>query len=172
MRSAREGSGTHNYKTRSVCNTPCFLEWKVTRTVTKIKIMQPLVTARFSTMWWLATHHGGACGERRYSSYSFTTSALDGAEWSASRPGRALPPGKGPPVYTQCTGGWVGPRAGLDTEASGKILCPRRRSNPDRPVVQSVVRHYTDWATRLLMVGRGRKTLINSMEQRSNLEGD
>jgi hypothetical protein len=37
-------------------------------------------------------------GERRYSSYSFTTSALDGDEWSASRPGRALAPGKGPPV--------------------------------------------------------------------------
>jgi hypothetical protein len=36
--------------------------------------------------------------ERKYSSYSFTTSALDGDEWLASRPGRALPPGKGPPV--------------------------------------------------------------------------
>jgi hypothetical protein len=36
--------------------------------------------------------------ERRYSSYSFSTSALDGGERSASRPGRALPPGKGPPV--------------------------------------------------------------------------
>jgi hypothetical protein len=33
----------------------------------------------------------------------------------------------------------VGPRAGLDTEARGKILCPRRGSNPDRPVVQPVV---------------------------------
>jgi hypothetical protein len=33
-----------------------------------------------------------------YSSYSFLTSALDGDEWSASRPGRALLPGKGPPV--------------------------------------------------------------------------
>jgi hypothetical protein len=40
----------------------------------------------------------------------------------------------------------VGPRAGLDTEARGKILCPRRGSNPDRPVVQPVVRHYTAWA--------------------------
>jgi hypothetical protein len=39
-------------------------------------------------------------GERRYSSYSYLTSALDGGEWSASRPGRALPPGKGPPVPT------------------------------------------------------------------------
>jgi hypothetical protein len=35
---------------------------------------------------------------RRYSSYSYLTSALDGGEWSASRPGRVLPPGKGPPV--------------------------------------------------------------------------
>jgi hypothetical protein len=43
--------------------------------------------------------------------HSLTTSALDGGEWSASRPGRALPPGKG----THFTGGWVGPRAGLDT---------------------------------------------------------
>jgi hypothetical protein len=25
----------------------------------------------------------------------------------------------------------VGPRASLDTEATGKILCPRRGSNPD-----------------------------------------
>jgi hypothetical protein len=48
---------------------------------------------------------------------------------------------------THCTGGWVGPRAGLDTEVRGKILCPCRRSNLDRPVVQPVVRHYTDWAT-------------------------
>jgi hypothetical protein len=27
----------------------------------------------------------------------------------------------------------VGRRAGLDTEARGKILCPCRGSNPDRP---------------------------------------
>jgi len=39
------------------------------------------------------------------------TRALEGGEWSAARPGRSLPrerPG------THCTGGWVGPRAGLD----------------------------------------------------------
>jgi hypothetical protein len=33
-----------------------------------------------------ATRREGAWRERRYSSYSFTTSALDGDEWSASRP--------------------------------------------------------------------------------------
>jgi hypothetical protein len=35
--------------------------------------------------------HGGTRGERRYSSYSYLTSALDRGEWSASRPGSALP---------------------------------------------------------------------------------
>jgi hypothetical protein len=35
-----------------------------------------------------------ARGERRYSSYSFMILALDRGEWSASRPGRTLPPGK------------------------------------------------------------------------------
>jgi hypothetical protein len=45
---------------------------------------------------------------------------------------------------THCTGGWVGLKAGLNTEIRGKILYPCRGSNPDHPVVQSVVRHYTD----------------------------
>jgi hypothetical protein len=35
---------------------------------------------------------------------------------------------------THCKGGWVGPRAGLDTEDRGKILCPCRGSNPGRLV--------------------------------------
>jgi hypothetical protein len=42
------------------------------------------------------------------------------SEWS---PGRSLFPGKGPPG-TRCTGGWVGLRAGLDTEARRKVLSP------------------------------------------------
>jgi hypothetical protein len=51
-------------------------------------------------------HYGGAWGDRRYSSYSFTTSALDGGEWSAPRPGRASP-GKGPPVPIGQEAGWA-----------------------------------------------------------------
>jgi hypothetical protein len=85
-------------------------------------------------------------GGRMYSSYSFTTSALDRCEWSASRSGRALPPGEG----TLWTGGWVGPKAGLDTEIRGKIYCLCRGSNLDGPVVQSVARHYINWATSVL----------------------
>jgi hypothetical protein len=53
-------------------------------------------------------------GGEEYSSYSFSTLVLDGGEWSALRPGRAFTPGERAPG-THCTGGWVGPRAGLDT---------------------------------------------------------
>jgi hypothetical protein len=63
-------------------------------------------------------------------------------EWSASRPGRALFPGMDP--GTHWIGGWVGLRAGLDTEARGKSFVP---AGDRTPVVQSAVTHYTDWAT-------------------------
>jgi hypothetical protein len=48
--------------------------------------------------WFLLHAADGAGGERNYSYCTFLTTALDGGEWSASRPGRALPPGKEPPV--------------------------------------------------------------------------
>jgi hypothetical protein len=51
-------------------------------------------------------------------------------------PAALLPPGKGPPVPIVQEAGWA-------PEARGKILCPCRGSNPNRPVVQPVVRHYT-----------------------------
>jgi hypothetical protein len=56
----------------------------------------------------------------------------------------ALYPGERTPG-THCTGGWVGPRAGLDAEARRE-----KSSAPvgDRtPIVQPIVRHYTDSAT-------------------------
>jgi hypothetical protein len=48
-----------------------------------------------------------ALGERGDIAPSFTTSTLDGGEWSASRLGRALPPGKGPPVPSVQEAGWA-----------------------------------------------------------------
>jgi hypothetical protein len=56
-------------------------------------------------------------GERRYSSYTFSTSAVDEGEWSASLPGRALAPGKGPPVPIVQEAGWA-------PQARGKVLSP------------------------------------------------
>jgi len=41
------------------------------------------------------------------------TSALDGDEWSASRPGRITHRQRAP--GTHWIGGWVGPRSGVDT---------------------------------------------------------
>jgi hypothetical protein len=45
--------------------------------------------------------------DKRYSSYSFMTSALDEGAWSASRPDRVLSPGKGPPVPIEEKGGKI-----------------------------------------------------------------
>jgi hypothetical protein len=42
-----------------------------------------------------------------YSSYSFISSAVDGGEWSASRPDCALPPLKEPPVPIGQEAGWA-----------------------------------------------------------------
>jgi hypothetical protein len=89
-----------------------------------------------------ATRHGGAWGERRYSSYSILTSALDGGEGSASRPGRALPPEKGPPVPIVQEARWA-PEPVWTHRLGEKSSAP---VGDRTPIVQSVVRHYTDWA--------------------------
>jgi hypothetical protein len=82
--------------------------------------------------------HGGTRGERRNSSYSYLTSALDGGEWSATRRGRALPPGKEQPVPIGQESGWASEPVWtqrLEEKSSGSV--------GDRtPVVQSVVSHY------------------------------
>jgi hypothetical protein len=78
----------------------------------------------------------------RYSSYLFMTSALDGGEWSASRPGRTLPPGKAPPVPIGQEAGWA-PELVWAQRLQEKSFRLCGRSNLDRQVVQSVVRHYT-----------------------------
>jgi hypothetical protein len=70
------------------------------------------------------------------------TSALDGDEWSASRPGHALAPGKGPPVHIVQEAGWA-PEPVWAQRIQEKMLCPCRGSNSDLPEVQPVVRHYT-----------------------------
>jgi hypothetical protein len=84
-----------------------------------------------------------AQGEGMYSSYSFTTSALDGIELSASLPGRVLPLMKGPPVPILQEAGWAPePVWTQRLEEKCSFLC--RGSNLDRPVVQPVARHCTD----------------------------
>jgi hypothetical protein len=65
------------------------------------------------------------------------TLALDGGEWSASCPGcfaageRAL--------GTPWIGGWMSPRAILDTVVKRKIPSPCQESNPRTLIVQLIV---------------------------------
>jgi hypothetical protein len=51
--------------------------------------------------------YGGIQGGKMHSSYSFTTSAVDGGEWTTSRSGRALPLGKGSPAPIVQEAGWA-----------------------------------------------------------------
>jgi hypothetical protein len=72
---------------------------------------------------------------------AFLTSALVGG-WSASRPGRFTPGERAP--GTHWIGGWVGPRAGLDTIVKRKIFGPCQESNPRTPIVQAVTSRYNN----------------------------
>jgi hypothetical protein len=101
-----------------------------------------------------AQRHEGVLGEWKYSSTHSLTSALDGGEWSASRPSRFTPRKTVP--GTHWIGGWVGPRAILDAVVWRKIPSSRRESNPRTPIVQPVAQSYTDWA--ITALGNHRKT--------------
>jgi hypothetical protein len=70
-----------------------------------------------------APRREGVLGEWRYSSTRSLTSALDGGEWSASRPGRFTLRERAPVIHW--IGGWVGPRAVVRR----KIPSPYRDSN-------------------------------------------
>jgi hypothetical protein len=86
-----------------------------------------------------------ARGERRYSSYSFATSALDGVSGQPHAPAALYLSGKDPD--THWTGMLDGPLSRSGHTGYRKNLCLYRGLNPDRSVIQSVARHYTDWAT-------------------------
>jgi hypothetical protein len=88
--------------------------------------------------------HAGAKGERKYSSYSFLTSALDGESGQRHASTALYPRERTPDTYW--IGGWMGLRAGLNTEARGKVLFLCRGSNLCRPVCSHAL---TDWDTRV-----------------------
>jgi hypothetical protein len=94
------------------------------------------------------TCYEGTWGERSYSSYSFSTSALDGGVSDQRRALAALQSrGKDPqyPLYRRLGGPQS--QSGQRLEEKPFHLC--RWSNLDRLVIQHIARHYTDWATRL-----------------------
>jgi len=68
------------------------------------------------------------------------TSALDGGEWSASRPDRTLPPGKGPPVPIGQEAGWAPEPVWTQRLEEKSFSPPRDRTS----IVRSVGKNYTD----------------------------
>jgi hypothetical protein len=88
-----------------------------------------------------ALRHEGVLGEWWYSSTHSLISALDGGEWSASRPSRFTPKERDPGAHW--IGGWVGPRVVLDAMVKREILSSRQASNPRTPIIQPVAQRYT-----------------------------
>jgi hypothetical protein len=102
------------------------------------------LTDKFTYFFVKVKHsHYTPMEERKYSSYSFMTSAVDGDEWSVSRPGCTLPLGKRPPVPIGQEAGWA-PEAVWTQRLEEKSICLCRGWNLDHPVIQSVVRHCTN----------------------------
>jgi hypothetical protein len=91
--------------------------------------------------------HEDVLADWKYSSTHYLTSALDGGEWSASRPGRFTLRESAPGTYWR--GGWVGLTAILEAVVKRKIPSPRRELNPRTPIGQPLAQRYTDWAIEL-----------------------
>jgi hypothetical protein len=70
----------------------------------------------------VSIRHVGTKVERKYSSNSFLTSALDGMSGQRHAPALLYPRKRTPIRPTHWIGDWVGLKR-LDTEARGKILC-------------------------------------------------
>jgi hypothetical protein len=83
------------------------------------RVVEESVVDSFKELFFLAPRHGGVLGEWMYSCTHSLTSALDGGEWSASRPGRFTPRERA--SGTHWIGGWVGPRAVLDAVVKRKL---------------------------------------------------
>jgi hypothetical protein len=81
-------------------------------------------------------------GERMYSSYSFMTSALDGVSGQRQARVALYPRGNDPPVFIGHEVGWA-PEQVLTQRLEEIPSCHCRGSNLDRPIVQSIARHYT-----------------------------
>jgi hypothetical protein len=78
-----------------------------------------------------------------YKIHVFSSSALAGVEWSASRPGRFTPVERAP--GTHWIGGWVDPRADRDDVKKKKFLnLPGLELRPS--VLQPVASRYADYA--------------------------
>jgi hypothetical protein len=95
-----------------------------------------VVPMLFLTEHYTMKMHWGSGGI----AHTFLIVALDGSEWSASCPGCFTPRERAP--GTHWIGGWVGPRASLNTVVMRNILSPTRTQTPDHPAHSPVQHHW------------------------------
>jgi hypothetical protein len=114
------------------------------------KLYDKKVKVKLSLCFNWASCHEGVLGEWMYSSTHSLTSALNGGEWSASRPSCFTPRERAP--GTHWIGGWVGTRTVLDVVVKRKIPSPHRESNPRTPIIQPIAQRYTDSAITALQI--------------------
>jgi len=86
-------------------------------------------------LYW-ALRHEYILEEWRYCPTYSLASALNGGEWSTSRPGRFTLRKRAPDTHWK--GCWVGPRARLDAVAKRTNPCLCRATNPGRPLCSLV----------------------------------
>ena len=83
-----------------------FTIWVHLAVAFKLECLEMKVKVRLAPEQVMKAHAGW-----RYSSTLYLTSSLEGSGWLTPRPGRFTP---GKDTRYPFTGGWVGPRAGLD----------------------------------------------------------
>jgi hypothetical protein len=106
--------------------------YTVTEDRKEFSCCKPALLVKVKLSLCLTKHHAmKEYWEWRYSSTHSLTSALDGGEWSVSRPCCFTPRERAP--GTHWIGGWVSTRAVLDAVSKRKIPNSCRNSNPDHP---------------------------------------
>jgi hypothetical protein len=112
----------------------------ILRSVVQIKVcIQVPITYHVKNVNLSCYRHARDKGGRS-DSYSFLTSALDGGEWSASLPGRALTPAKKSSVPIGYEAGWASELIWAQMLEEKSFASAGDRT----PVAQSVVRPYID----------------------------
>jgi len=99
---------------------------------------------------------------RMYSSYSFFSLTLDGV--SGQRHALAAFCRRERTAGTHWTGGWVGSRDGLDTEARRRILCLCQGSNVLSSYLQSDTIRTEQVAHDNMLLGYCYRTLLGAVE--------
>jgi ribosome modulation factor len=84
-------------------------------------------------------------GDRRGQSRCNDKDSVPGPTWRSEENSPFTPEKRKRAPGTHWIGGWVGPRADLESVLKTKISCPCRESNPGRPACHYQIHHVTSY---------------------------